>query len=136
MSRRPARYRFTRKRFDKKFPDGAACLEWLRQYLYPKGIFCEKCQRITKHHRVAGRQSYSCDHCGRHVHPTSGTIYYRSHVPLKTWFYVIYLVTEAEDKISATQIQRETAVTYKTAWGMLHRIRHMLSEETEGAATP
>ena len=129
MSRRPSRYRFTPNRFEKKFPDDAACLEWLRHYLYPKGIFCHRCQRRTKHHRIASRHSYSCDHCGHHLHPTLDTIYYRSHVPLKTWFYLIYRLTESHGRMSAKQIQQELGVTYKTAWRMRNRIRQMRSDD-------
>ena len=126
---RPKKYRFTRRRFRKRYPDDATCLEWLRQYLYPNEIFCQKCQRVTKHHRVASRPSYSCDHCGHHVHPTAATIFHKSHTPLTTWFYAIYLMARADGRISAKQIQRKTGVTYKTAWRMVKRIRSMLEDE-------
>jgi IS1 family transposase len=56
----------------------ASCLEWLRNHLYPNGIKCKKCQKVTKHRRVASRPSYSCDSCGNHVHPTAGTIFHKS----------------------------------------------------------
>ena len=74
--------RFTFKDFDRMFPDDAACLEWLRGYLYPEGIFCKKCERVTKHHRTVSRPSYSCDYCGHHVHPTAGTIFHKSSTSL------------------------------------------------------
>jgi transposase len=35
----------------REFPDDAACLEWLIKYRWPDGIFCPKCERVTKHHR-------------------------------------------------------------------------------------
>lgn len=118
--------RFTFRDFDTMFPDDAACLEWLRSYLYPDGIFCKKCEKVTKHHRVISRPSYSCDECGHHVHPTSGTIFHKSSTPLKTWFHAIYLMASTKGGISAKQIERETGVTYKTAWRMAKQIRSML----------
>ena len=72
-NRKPNMLPYTLKDFQKQFPDDATCLEWLRNYLYPDGIFCEACNAVTKHHRVKSRPSYSCDHCGHHVHPTAGT---------------------------------------------------------------
>lgn len=119
---------YTKKDFDAQFPDDATCLEWLKNYLFPDGIPCKTCGRVTKHHRVASRPSYSCDHCGNHVHPTAGTIFHKSSTSLTTWFYAIYLMASTRRGISAKQIERETGVTYKTAWRMFKQIRSMLAE--------
>src|SRR5438445_49677 len=128
MNRKTKMAKYSKNNFDSRFPDDATCLEWLRNYLYPEGIFCEKCKRITKHHRVVSRPSYSCDHCGHHVHPTAGTIFHKSPTPLTTWFYAIYLMASTRCGISAKQIERETGVTYKTAWRMFKQIRSMLAD--------
>jgi transposase len=128
-NRKPNMLPYTLKDFQRQYPDDATCLEWLRNYLYPDGIFCEKCEAVTKHHRVKSRPSYSCDHCGHHVHPTAGTIFHKSPTPLTTWFYAIYLMAQTRCGISAKQIQRETGVTYKTAWRMFKQIRTMLDDE-------
>src|SRR5437016_882314 len=131
-NRKPAMKPYTLKDFQKQFPDDVTCLEWLRNYLYPDGIYCVKCEAITKHHRVVSRPSYSCDHCGHHVHPTAGTIFHKSPTPLTVWFYAIYLMAQTRCGISAKQIQRETGVTYKTAWRMFKQIRSMLDETEKG----
>ncbi len=123
--------KFTINDFNRMFPDDDSCLEWLKNYLYPDGIYCDKCERITKHHKVASRKSYSCDYCGHHVHPTAGTIYHKSPTPLRTWFYAVFKMASTRCGISAKQIQRETGVTYKTAWRMFKQIRSMLSEDVE-----
>jgi transposase len=128
MNRKPKMRRFPLKTFQAQFPDDAACLEWLKNRLYPNGIHCKNCDRVTKHHRVASRPSYCCDSCGNHVHPTAGTIFHKSPTPLTTWFYAIYLMSATRCGISAKQIERETGVTYKTAWRMFKQIRSMLEE--------
>jgi len=129
MNRKSPMIRFTLKDFQARFPDDASCLEWLRQRLYPEGIFCKTCGQVTKHHRVVSRPSYSCDVCGHHVHPTADTIFHKSSTPLTTWFYAIYLMSSTRCGISAKQIQRETGVTYKTAWRMFKQIRSMLMDD-------
>jgi len=131
-NRKPKMLPFTVKDFQKQFPDDATCLEWLKSYLYPDGIFCQTCQAVTKHHRVVSRPSYSCDHCGHHVHPTADTIFHKSSTALTTWFYATYLMAQTRCGISAAQIQRETGVTYKTAWRMYKQIRSMLGDEKSG----
>jgi transposase len=131
-NRKPKMLPYTLKDFQRQYPDDATCLEWLRNYLYPDGMYCIKCEATTKHHRVKSRPSYSCDHCGHHVHPTAGTIFHKSPTPLSTWFYAIYLMASTRCGISAKQIQRETGVTYKTAWRMFKQIRTMLDERESG----
>jgi len=60
---------------------------------------------------------------------TVGTIFEHSPTPLKLWFYAIYLMSSTRCGISAKQIQRETGVTYKTAWRMFRQIRTLLQED-------
>ena len=132
MNRKPKMQRYPLKAFQAQFPNDAACLEWLKNRLYPEGIYCKKCEEITKHYRVASRPSYCCEHCGNHVHPTAGTIFHKSPTPLTTWFYAMYLMSATRCGISAKQIERETGVTYKTAWRMFKQIRSMLDENEKG----
>jgi transposase-like protein len=121
--------KYTLLDFEKQFPNDGVCLEWLKNYLYPNGIFCETCQKITKHYKVASRRSYSCQDCGHHVHPTADTIYHKSTTPLRLWFYAVYLMASTRCGISAKQLERELGVTYKTAWRMFKQIRSMLAED-------
>jgi len=126
---KPKMQKYTRKDFEHEFPTDDACLEWLKNYLYPEGIFCQTCGRVTKDHKVASRKSYSCDYCGHHVHPTADTIYHKSSTPLRQWFLAVYIMASTRCGISAKQLERELGVTYKTAWRMFKQIRSMLSED-------
>lgn len=120
--------KYTIKQFMEEFPDDNACLEWLKNYRYPNGIYCKNCGKITKHHLMQSRRSFSCQECGNHVHPTAGTIFHKSRTPLTTWFYTAFQMAQTRGGISTKQIQRETGVTYKTAWRMCNLIRQMLDE--------
>ena len=66
----------------------------------------------------------------------AGTIFEKSSTALRTWFYAMYLMSATRCGISAKQIQRETGVTYKTAWRMFKQIRTLMSEDVclEGEA--
>src|SRR5258708_18465978 len=112
---KPKMQKYTVKDFRKQFPNDDVCLEWLKDCLYPDGIFCDTCQTVTKHHKVASRKSYSCQTCGHHVHPTAGTIYHKSSTPLTDWFYAVFLMASTRCGISAKQLERELGVTYTTA---------------------
>jgi len=121
--------KLTLKDFQKMFPNDDVCLDYIRYQRYPERIDCPKCGANSLFHHDNGKKSYSCDHCGYNISPTAGTIFHKSPTPLTIWFYVIYLMAQTRGGISAKQIQRETGVTYKTAWRMCKQIRSMLSED-------
>lgn len=120
---------YTIKDLERDFPDDNACLEWLKNNRWPDGIYCEKCKRITKHHRLIKRPAYSCDFCGNNVYPMAGTILEHSATPLRLWFHAMFLMATTRCGISAKQLEREVGVTYKTAWRMFKQIRSMLDED-------
>ncbi|MBA7589607.1 IS1595 family transposase ISSpo3 [subsurface metagenome] len=109
--------------FNRRFPDDDACLEYLKNILYPDGIYCKNCKRVTKHHKLKSRPSYSCDYCGHHIYPAANTMFHKSSTPLRYWFYAVYLVSDTSCRISVRQLQREIGVTYKTAWRIFHKIK-------------
>lgn len=122
--------KFTIHDFNREFPNDEACLDFMRDAIYPGGIECRTCEKITKHHRIKGRKAYSCQVCGTHVYPLAGTIFEKSRTPLKSWFYAMYLIASTRCGISAKQLERELGVTYKTAWRMFHQIRDLMDEDT------
>ena len=82
-----------------------------------------------KHHRVTGRTAYACGNCGNQVYPLAGTIFAKSRMPLKKWFYAIYLMGSTDWTITAKQLQWEIGVTYKTAWRVSRSIRQLMALE-------
>lgn len=126
----PKALRYTREQFDREFPNDDVCLETIKEQRFPNGVkFCETCQKERKHYRVKGRTAYACDRCGNHIYPLAGTIFEKSSTSLRTWFQAMYLMGSTRCGISAKQIQRETGVTYKTAWRMFKQIRSLLDED-------
>jgi transposase len=121
--------KYTIKQFEKEFPDEDSCLEYVKERRFPGGVaFCINCKVDRKHYRVSGRTSYACHACGNHIYPLAGTIFHKSTTSLRTWFYVIRLMASTRVGVSAKQIQRETGVTYKTAWRMMKQIRKLMED--------
>jgi transposase len=133
----PAPLRFTIDKFNDLFPDDDACLDWLMEKRHPGGVsICSYCKVERKHHRIASKKAYACAYCGTYISPMAGTIFEKSRTPLRLWFYAMYLMGSTRCGISAKQIQRETGVTYKTAWRMFKQIRSMLSDEDASIGGP
>src|SRR5260221_1325483 len=122
----------------REFPDDAACLDrlWRERYA-PDGHHaqCPVCERERKFPRTKPRASYTCDSCGKHLHPMKGTIFERSTTSLQLWFYAMFLMASTRCGISAKQLERELGVTYKTAWRMFNRIRNELMVDDQEPLT-
>ena len=115
--------------FDREFPSEDACLEYVKEKRFPGGMaLCVNCKVERKHYRVSGRTSYACHACGNHIYPLAGTIFHKSTTSLRTWFFVIRLMASTRVGVSAKQIQRETGVTYKTAWRMMKQVRKLMAD--------
>ncbi|MGD0798924.1 MAG: IS1595 family transposase [Acidobacteriaceae bacterium] len=129
----PGCQKYTIADFHCEFPDDDACINHIFYARWPDGItVCDspKCGNVERrHHRVTGRTAYACDYCGKHIYPLAGTIFEKTTTPLKLWFYAMYQMGSTRCGVSAKQIQRETGVTYKTAWRMFKQIRTLMSED-------
>lgn len=128
--------RYTRRQFNAEFPNDEACFRHIAESRFPGGRrICAPCGKERKHHRVSGRKALACDVCGHHVYPMAGTIFEKSTTGLRLWFEAMYLMGSTRCGISAKQLQRETGVTYKTAWRMFRQIRSLLNEEPKLAGS-
>jgi transposase-like protein len=117
----------TIQQFMAMFPDDDACLAHLFNLRYGPDFACPRCHEKGKWHKLAKLPAYTCN-CGEHIHPMSGTFFYRSHTPLQKWFYAIYLFTTTRHGVPAKELQRQLGVSYETAWRMGHEIRKYIGK--------
>lgn len=128
---------FSLSDFIREFPDDDACLDWLWRNRYAEDgehAHCPKCETVRvfkKYVTAQQRQSWTCNGCGLHLHPTAGTIYHKSSTSLHLWFYAMFLMTSTRCGISAKQMERELGVNYKTAARMMRLIRTELMEQDD-----
>ena len=52
-----------------------------------------------------------------------------SHLPIRKWFFAIYLMCESKKGVSANQIHRTLGMAYRTAWYLCHRIREAMGND-------
>jgi transposase-like protein len=110
-----------------RFGSDEKCRAYLEELRWPDGVRCPRCQS-DKISRIKARNQFDCDGCRYQFSVTAGTIMHDSHLALWKWFLAIYLVTESKKGISAKQLQRMLAVSYKTAWYLCHRIRDAMGD--------
>jgi len=109
---------YTLEEFKRDFGTDIACLEFILKQKYPKGCPCGN----GKLYKISGRKGFACSKCGRHIYPLSKTVFERSRTPLRRWFYILYLISNSPDIVSAKSIERTLHVSYKTAWRMRARL--------------
>src|ERR1041385_8289056 len=104
------------------FATEEACKTYLAKLRWPDGFCCKECK--FRQAWITGRVLFHCGKCGTAVSPTSGTIFHRSHIPLRLWFRAIWWVTNQKNGVSALGLQRLLGLgSYKTAWMCLQKLR-------------
>lgn len=114
------------KQLHSQFPNDEAILEFifLSHHTY-------ECSCGGEYRKISGRKQYQCSMCRFQIAPTVGTIFHKSDTPLTLWFEAILRFSNAKSGYSAKQLERDLAVTYKTAWRMLKLIREALEQPSD-----
>src|SRR5258708_9380857 len=104
------------------FGDEDKCRAYLERLRWPDGAQCLECGS-RKVYRILKRNQFVCDDCSHQFSVTAKTIFHDTHLPLWKWFLATYLLCESRKGMSANQMKRQLAISYKTAWYLCHRIR-------------
>ena len=117
----------SRAAFEARFPDEASCARHLAARRWPDGFVCPACGHDRGWELKRRRASWECAACGKETSVTAGTIMHRRHLPLKTWFMAVHIVTSHSNGISALQLQAQLGLgSYKSAWLLLHKLRRAM----------
>ncbi|MGP0584630.1 transposase [Paenibacillus timonensis] len=114
--------------FNKHYTSEQDCMDALVAAKWPTGFVCPRCAHTGCSHLTSRRiPLFECEICGHQTSPLVGTLFEGTHLPLLKWFQAIELFL-LPDGISAMRLHQAIRVTYKTAWLMLHKIRHAVGE--------
>lgn len=105
------------------FKDEKTCLKHLVAMRWKDGIYCPHCG-CQKVFTFSNGIHYKCAECRKKFTAKVGSIFEDSKIPLQKWFIAIYLLSAHKKGISSLQLSRDLGVTQKTAWFILHRLRH------------
>ena len=74
-----------------------------------------------------GRGLFLCRKCKRQTSITAGTLFHKTHKPLRTWFLAMWFVTSQKHGASALGLKRVLGLgSYNTAWTWLHKLRRAM----------
>jgi transposase-like protein len=112
------------------FQSHEAAREWLEGQRWPEGPVCPHCGVIGHAYPTAKAGVYRCAEaeCRKDFTVTMNTVMERSHIPLHKWLMAFYLMSASKKGMSAHQLHRSLAISYKAAWFMCHRIREAMRD--------
>ena len=117
---------------NKNYNTQTKCLVLLQKMRWGKSVKCTFCKSKKTKPIKSEKGRHTCNNCNKSFSVLAGTIFEDSKLPLPTWFQIITLMLNAKSGISAKEIQRNTGVTYKTAYYACMRIRiGMLIDDTK-----
>ena len=120
--------------FFKTFETNEQAVEYLERIRWGKKAICPYCQgHKTCRHREAKAKirRWQCWGCKKSFSVTVGTVFHRTHVPLRDWFLILALMINAKKSVSSYQISRDLGLRQGTAWSIQQRIRAAMALDPE-----
>jgi transposase-like protein len=109
------------------FSDQDVAIEFFRDIRWPNGVVCPTCGSKDVYY-ISTQRRWKC----KNTHPKQqfsvkvGTIFEDSAIGLDKWLPAVWLVTSCKNGISSYELSKDLGVTQRTAWFMLHRVRHAM----------
>lgn len=104
-------------------PDEKAAIKYFAAIRWANGEFCPYCGH-DKIYPFSDGKTWKCAQCRQRFSIRVGSIFEDSNIPIRKWLAAIWMITSHRKGIASTQLARDIDVTQKTAWFMLHRLRH------------
>jgi transposase-like protein len=105
------------------FPDEQVCIDHLRAIRWRDGEFCPYCGGNRVYH-FSDRKTFKCGDCRERFSIKVGTIFECTKLPLRKWFMAIWMITNHPKGIASTTLAKDLKITQKSAWFVMHRLRH------------
>lgn len=106
------------------FPTERACIKHLETINW-HGNPVSPFDRTSKVYKL-GNGKYRCKNTKRNFTVRTGTMFEKTKISLRKWFIAIWIEVNHKTGISSYQLASDIGVTQKTAWYMLHKIRHSM----------
>lgn len=104
--------------------DTVAAMRWLDgKPVCPK---CGVAEGERKHYWLAAQKRWKCYSCRKQFSVKVDSIFEDSPLGLDIWLIAMWMLCNCKNGVSSHEISRETGISQKAAWHLLHRIRLVL----------
>lgn len=109
-------------KFTETFPNEQSCLKYLEELRW-KGKVVSPFDEISKVYKCRNGK-YKCSKTGKYFDAKTGTMFAKTKLPLRYWFYAMFLFLLRG--ISSCRLACDLDITQATAWNMLYKIREYM----------
>ena len=106
----------------RRFPTETAAIDHYITVEHPNGVLCANCGAGNVYQEVKRPKVFSCNSCKTTFSLFKHTIFFKSSTDIRKWMYAIHMYIRSHGEVTATQLQKEIGVTYKTAWRILRKV--------------
>jgi transposase-like protein len=117
--------------FQRMFGSEEACLQAIFEARWPRGFVCPHCGHDDGY-RLSKRRAIQCASCRRQTSITAGTVFHKTKIPLKRWFWLIFLMTQDKGGISTKRAAALLQMHYTTVWFIMHKLREAMEDRLQG----
>jgi transposase-like protein len=111
------------------FSDEDVCVQTVAALRWPDGKpICPDCGHQENYYLKTQRR-WKCKKCSHQFSVKVGTIFEDSAIPLSKWLTALWMLVNCKNGISSYEIKRDLGITQKSAWFVLHRLRHALQDK-------
>lgn len=111
------------------YSDMDNCIELMISLRWADGVTCPRCESKDTPY-LAKYQRWQCKGCRKQFTAKVGTVMEDSPLGLDKWLMAIWMICNCKNGVSSYEIGRAIGVSQKTAWFLLHRIRHAMNNGT------
>ncbi|HEY2445181.1 MAG TPA: IS1595 family transposase [Rhizomicrobium sp.] len=104
-------------------PDEQTAIDHFTAIRWRDGEFCPYCGSTSLYH-FSDKRTHKCADCRQRFSIKVGTIFEDSKLSLRTWMLAVWYVTQHKKIISSVQLAKDLDITQKSAWFVMHRLRH------------
>jgi transposase-like protein/IS1 family transposase len=108
------------------FPTEQDAIDHFTAIRWANGKFCPLCGNADEARigTLTGTNTHKCYACRKRFSIRVGTIFQDTKLGFRTWYAAIWMITAHPKGIASTTLATDLGITQKSAWFVLHRLRH------------
>jgi transposase-like protein len=123
-------YPRTFQEFNDWFNSEDKCLQFIAKLRVFQGFRCPACGIVFSNLSLIERGLFLCGQCKRQTSITTGTLFHKTHKPLRTWFLAMWFVTSQKHGASALGLKRVLGLeNHNTAWDWFHKLQRGMVQQ-------
>jgi transposase-like protein len=111
------------------FSDEQVCIDAVASMRWPDGPECPECHAKEPYY-IKTQKRWKCRACRRQFSVKLKSIFEDSPIPLQKWLPALWMLVNCKNGVSSYEIAKDLGISQKSAWFVLHRLRHVVRNDS------